>query len=79
MLEIVFGESAAGALKIAQGFGRGEYAGGCTSLFIRHGTAAPRPRRRSSRSGASSRRSSAENGRRPCPWRAMHGMCSPFP
>lgn len=36
MLEIVFGESAAGALKIAQGFGRGKYAGGCTSLCILH-------------------------------------------
>lgn len=34
MLEIVFGQSAAGSLKIAQGFGRGKYAGGCASVAL---------------------------------------------
>lgn len=36
MLEIVFGESAGGSLKIAQSYGRGEYRGGCMSVFMRH-------------------------------------------
>lgn len=36
MIEIVFSESAAGSLKIAMGFGKGKYAGGCASIFLYH-------------------------------------------
>lgn len=36
MIEIVFNESAAGSLKIAQGYGKGKYPGGATSMFICH-------------------------------------------
>ena len=34
MIEVVFSESAEGSLKIAQGFGKGKYAGGCTSVIL---------------------------------------------
>lgn len=34
MVEIVFGDSAAGSLKMAQGFGRGSYVGGAVSVCI---------------------------------------------
>lgn len=34
MVEIVFGDSAAGSLKMAQGFGKGGYAGGAVSVCI---------------------------------------------
>lgn len=34
MIEIVFNESAAGSLKIAQSYGKGKYRGGATSVFI---------------------------------------------
>lgn len=36
MIEVVFGESASGSLKIAQGYGRGKYRGGAVSVFIRN-------------------------------------------
>ena len=35
MLEIVFGESACGSLKVAQGYGKGKYCGDAVSVFIR--------------------------------------------
>lgn len=35
MIEILFSESAAGGLKAAQGYGRGKYPGGCTSVILR--------------------------------------------
>lgn len=35
MLEIVFGESACGSLKVAQGYGKGKYRGGAVSVFIK--------------------------------------------
>ena len=34
MIEIVFGESACGSLKIAQTYGRGKYRGSAISVFI---------------------------------------------
>lgn len=37
MLEIVFTDSACGALKMAQSFGKGEYHGGCIGVYISHG------------------------------------------
>lgn len=37
MIEIVFTDSACGALKVAQSFGKGEYHGGCIGIFISHG------------------------------------------
>ncbi len=36
MIEIVFGESASGSLKVAQGYGKGKYRGGAVSVFIRN-------------------------------------------
>ena len=36
MIEIVFGESACGSLKIAQHYGRGKYQEGCIGIFISH-------------------------------------------
>ena len=36
MVEIVFGESACGSLKIAQTYGRGKYRGSAISVFMRH-------------------------------------------
>lgn len=36
MLEIVFHDSAAGSLKCAQSYGKGQYPGGCLSVFIRY-------------------------------------------
>ena len=36
MIEIVFGESACGSLKIAQTYGKGKYRGSAISVFIRH-------------------------------------------
>lgn len=37
MIEIVFSNSACGALKVAQSFGKGEYRGSCIGVFIAHG------------------------------------------
>lgn len=37
MIEIVFTDSACGALKAAQSFGKGKYHGGCIGVFISHG------------------------------------------
>ena len=34
MIEIVFGESACGSLKIAQTYGKGKYRGSAVSIFI---------------------------------------------
>ena len=34
MIEIVFSESVEGGLKVAQGYGRGKYQGGCASVFL---------------------------------------------
>lgn len=34
MIEIVFGDSACGSLKIAQNYGKGSYLGGCTSIVM---------------------------------------------
>ena len=36
MIEIVFGESACGSLKIAQTYGKGKYRGSAVSIFMRH-------------------------------------------
>ena len=36
MIEIVFGESACGSLKIAQTYGKGKYRGSAVSVFMRH-------------------------------------------
>lgn len=36
MIEIVFGESACGSLKMAQHYGRGKYQEGCIGIFISH-------------------------------------------
>ncbi|SHN70501.1 DUF3658 domain-containing protein [Desulfitobacterium chlororespirans] len=36
MIEIVFGDSACGSLKIAQRFGEGEYKGGCSGVMVIH-------------------------------------------
>ncbi|MGN0403626.1 MAG: hypothetical protein ACI4F1_00240 [Bariatricus sp.] len=36
MIEIVFGESAEGSLKVAQSYGRGKYPGGAVSVFLCH-------------------------------------------
>lgn len=36
MIEIVFTDSACGALKTAQSFGKGEYHGGCIGVFVSH-------------------------------------------
>lgn len=36
MIDIVFGESAGGSLKIAQSYGKGKYVGGCTGVIIQH-------------------------------------------
>lgn len=36
MIEIVFGDSACGSLKVAQHCGRGNYQGGCTSVIVSH-------------------------------------------
>ncbi len=44
MLEIVFSESAAGGLKIAQGFGRGKRVGGATSVILKHADGTPASR-----------------------------------
>ena len=41
MIEIVFSESAAGGLKVAQGFGKGKYPGGCTAVFLRYADGSP--------------------------------------
>lgn len=35
MVEIVFGDSACGSLKVAQSFGKGPYPGGCTGVILR--------------------------------------------
>lgn len=36
MVEVVFGESACGSLKVAQNYGKGKYPGGAVSAFIRN-------------------------------------------
>lgn len=36
MLEIVFGDSACGSLKMAQNYGKGKYQGGCIGVIISH-------------------------------------------
>ena len=36
MIEVVFSESAEGALKLAKGFGKGKYSGGCVGVILRH-------------------------------------------
>ena len=34
MIEVVFGESACGSLRVAQNYGKGKYRGGAVSVFI---------------------------------------------
>lgn len=41
MMEIVFGESARGGIRIAQGYGKGKYAGGAMSVIVRHADGTP--------------------------------------
>ncbi len=41
MMEIVFGESACGGIRIAQGYGKGKYVGGATSVIVRHDDGTP--------------------------------------
>lgn len=36
MIDIVFGESAGGSLKLAQSYGKGKYAGGCVGVILSH-------------------------------------------
>lgn len=36
MIEIIFGESAGGSLKLAQSYGKGEYCGGCVGVIVSH-------------------------------------------
>jgi hypothetical protein len=36
MIDIVFSDSACGSLKMAQNYGKGQYQGGCMSIFISH-------------------------------------------
>ncbi len=60
MLEIVFGDSACGSLKVAQHYGEGEYQSGCMSVIVSH-TDGSKPTKREVRAA---KREAQEEARR---------------